>query len=391
MPKQYTSADTSVRQKAMKITDIQAFALAGPPLPAPVKPAWAPGSEWHRYGGTVVKVFTDEGIVGIGSPGYGISPLIESWIKPQLIGQDPFALERHARIFRNAGEAWGVEIALWDIIGKACGQPVYKLWGGFRDRVPAYASCIEVRSPERRADDILRTRSQGWRAAKLRIHDWEMQSDIAQVEAVRRAVGDEFTLLVDANQAQLPGTLQPEPGPIWNYERALHTARALERLGVYWLEEPLDRYDFENLTRLAAAVDILIAGGENNRGLHEYRWLIEQNCYDVLQPEAMVGETLSQIRKACALAEVHRKLCAPHHGGGGMGFVAHLHLCAAIPNCPFVEVFHDPPGMTSDLFQWYLAEPIALDPVDGCMALPQKPGFGVVLDEEKIKRYRIGS
>ena len=212
--------------------------------------------------------------------------------------------------------------------------------------------------------------------AKLRIHDWTIKADIAQIEAVRRAVGEEFTLLVDANQAQLPGTLQPDPGPVWSYERALNTARELERLGVYWLEEPLDRYDFDNLTRLAAAVDILIAGGENNCGLHEYRWLIERNCYDVLQPEAMVGETMSQIRKACALAEIHHKLCAPHHGGGGLGFVAHLHLCAAIPNCPFVEVFHDPPGFSSEIFQWYLAEPIRLDPADGCMALPQQAGPG---------------
>lgn len=371
----------------MKITDIQVLALAGPSLPVAMKPAWAPGTQWTRYGGTMVKVFTDEGIVGLGSPGYTISPKIESWIKPQLIGQDPFALERHASVFRGAGEGWGVEIALWDIIGKACGQPVYKLWGGYRDRVPAYASCIEVRSPERRAEDILRVQADGWRAAKLRIHDWTLKADIAQVEAVRRAVGEEFTLLVDANQAQQPGTQQPDKSVAWSYDRALQTARELQRLGVYWLEEPLGRYDFDNLARLADAVDILIAGGENNLGLHEYRWLVERNCYDVLQPEAMVGETMTQIRKACAYAEMHHKLCAPHHGGGGMGFVAHLHLCAAIPNCPFVEVFHDLPGFTSDVFQWYLAEPIRIDPVDGCMPLPQKPGFGVELDEDKIRRY----
>jgi L-alanine-DL-glutamate epimerase-like enolase superfamily enzyme len=267
----------------MKITDLQVMQLAGAPLPVPMSPAWAPGTQYTRWRGTLVKVFTDEGITGLGAPGYSLSPLIESWIKPQLIGQDPFALERHARIFRNAGTGWGIEIALWDIIGKACGQPLYKLWGGFRDRVPAYASCIEVRAPQRRAEDILRVQGEGWRAAKLRIHDWTLQADIAQVEAVRRAVGDDFTLLVDANQAQLPGTLQPEPGPVWSYERALHTARELERLGVYWLEEPLDRYDFENLARLAAAVDILIAGGENNCGLHEYRWLIERNLVGVAE------------------------------------------------------------------------------------------------------------
>jgi L-alanine-DL-glutamate epimerase-like enolase superfamily enzyme len=371
----------------MKITDVQTLQLAGPLLGKPMNPAWAPGAQWQRYGGALVRVFTDEGIVGIGSPGYTISPLIESWIKPQLIGKDPFALEQHAHVFRSAGEAWGVEIALWDIIGKACGQPLYKLWGAARERVPAYASFIEVAGAQRRADDVLSVQSAGWRAAKLRIHAPSLKDDIAQIEAARSAAGQDFTLLVDANQAQLPGTLQPQRGPVWDYNRALQTARELERLGVLWLEEPLDRYDFDGLARLASAVDINIAGGENNRGLHEYRWLVERNCYDVLQPEAMVGETMSQIRKACAYAELHNKLCAPHHGGGGLGFVAHLHLCASLPNCPFVEVFHDPIGFSSDMFQWYLAEPIKLDPADGCMALPQKPGLGVELDEDKIRRY----
>jgi len=216
-----------------------------------------------------------------------------------------------------------------------------------------------------------------------------MKEDLAQVEAVRRAVGDDFTILVDANQAQQPGTPQPDLSVVWTYERAVQTARELEKLGVYWLEEPLDRYDFEGLTRLAAAVDILIAGGENNRGLHEYRWLIDRDCYDVIQVEAMVGETMTQLRKACAYAEMHRKQVAPHHGGGGIGFIAHLHLCAAIPNCPFVEVFHDLPGLSSDAFQWYLAEPVKLDPADGCMAVPQKPGLGVELDEEKLARYAV--
>src|SRR5689334_1618315 len=185
----------------MKITDLQVLQLAGPELPKIMSPAWAPGAQWRRWGGTVVKVMTDEGIVGLGAPGYGVSPLIETWIKPQLIGQDPFALERHARIFRNANAGWGVEIALWDIIGKACGQPVYKLWGAARERVAAYASCIEVSSPQQRADDVVRLREAGWRAAKLRIHAATIKADVAQIEAARRAVGDEFTLMVDANQA----------------------------------------------------------------------------------------------------------------------------------------------------------------------------------------------
>lgn len=371
----------------MKITNLELIPLRGPALPRPAHPAWAPGTTVTNWGGAIVKVYTDEGLVGIGAPGYNAAVNFESWIKPRLIGMDPFATEQVARVLRMANGGWGIDIAIWDLIGKATGQPVYKLWGGYQDRVPAYASFIEVRSPEQRAEDVLRVRDEGYRAAKLRLHDWTMQEDLAQVEAARQAVGDSLTLLVDANQAQQPGTPQTVPAPIWTEQRATQTARALEQLGVYWLEEPLDRYNLEGLSRLCAAADILIAGGENNRGLHEFRWLIEQNCYDVIQPEALVSEGIGQLRKVAALAELHHKPVAPHHGGGGVGLAAHLHLCAAIPNASYLEVWHDPPCMTSDLFQWYLKEPLRIN-AEGFVEVPNKPGLGVDLDEEKISRYR---
>jgi L-alanine-DL-glutamate epimerase-like enolase superfamily enzyme len=205
---------------------------------------------------------------------------------------------------------------------------------------------------------------------------------------VREQVGDEFVLLVDANQAQQPGTPQPDAGPVWTYERALQTARELQQLGVFWLEEPLDRYDFKGLQRLCQAVEILIAGGENNRGLHELRWLIEDDVYDVIQPEAMVAETMSGLRKIAALGELHRKLVAPHHGGGGLGLAAHLHLACAIPNGTYFEMLHEPPGMTSDVFQWYLAEPLRVD-AEGNIPAPNKPGLGVEPDPELLTRYRV--
>jgi D-galactarolactone cycloisomerase len=372
----------------MKIADFEVIRLRGQELKQPVRPAWAPGSSWSSRGATLVKITTDDGIVGWGSPGYGDSPSLEGWIKPQLIGQDPFALERHHRIFVNAGGSWGVEIALWDIIGKAAGQPLYKLWGGFSDRVPGYASCVELRSGEQRAEDTQARLSEGWRATKLRLHDWTIKEDLAQVEAVRKAMGDDFVILVDANQAQQPGTPQPEQGPIWTYERAVQTARALEQLGVFWLEEPLDRYDFDGLKRLCAAVDLLIAGGENNRGLHEFRWLIEDDVYDVIQPEAMVAETMSGLRKVASLGEIHRKLVAPHHGGGGLGLAAHLHLACAIPNSSYFEMLHEPPGMSADDFQWYLAEPLRVNP-DGDIIAPDKPGLGVEPDPDKLAKFRI--
>ena len=372
----------------MRIVDFEVIRLRGPQLATPVKPAWAPGSVWQRRDAVLVKLTTDDGLVGWGAPGYAATGALESWIKPRLLGADPFLLEQHARTFRNADGGWGVEIALWDLIGKACGQPLYRLWGAAKDRVPGYASCVEVRSGAERAEDAAARRAEGWRAMKLRLHDWTIQQDVAQVEAVRAAMGPEFTLLVDANQAQQPGTQQPEAGPVWTYERALQTARELQRLGVFWLEEPLDRYDFEGLRRLCSNVELLIAGGENNRGLHELRWLIEQDVYDVIQPEAMVAETLSSLRKICGLAELHRKLVAPHHGGGGLGLAAHLHLACAIPNGTYFEMLHEPPGMSADDFQWYLAEPLRVDDA-GDIVAPSGPGLGVEPDPEKLAHYRV--
>ena len=233
-------------------------------------------------------------------------------------------------------------MALWDIIGKACGQPLYKLWGGYTDRVRAYASTMEVRKPEQRAEDALRFYEEGWRAIKVRIHDWEMADDIRPVEAVRKAVGDRMEIMVDANQAQVPGVLASiilgGPEPVWDFQRALDTARELQRLGVRWLEEPLDRYDWEGLAKLCEMVEIPIAGGENNLGLHELRWMIERNVYDIIQLECQRNEGISQIRKIAGLAEMHHKLVVPHTGWEAFGFLAHVHLAAAVPNSPYVEV-----------------------------------------------------
>src|SRR4029079_5173255 len=115
-------------------------------------------------------------------------------------------------------------------------------------------------------EDALAFRERGYRAVKLRLHAWTMKEDVAQVEAVRRAVGDTMEIMVDANQAQAPGTPHLTEGPVWSYERALRTCRALADLDVTWVEEPLGRFAFDDLTRLAAASDVPIAGVENNDG-----------------------------------------------------------------------------------------------------------------------------
>jgi D-galactarolactone cycloisomerase len=361
----------------MKIRDVKLHRLPDIPLSKPILPAWSPGGIWTTVNASFVEVQTDEGITGYGGYGPGIDEgAMRTIIAPLLIGQDPFAVERNINVLRMAAGAWGVEVAIWDIIGKACGQPLYKLWGGYTDRVRAYSSCMEVRSGEQRAEDALARLEEGWRAIKLRIHDWEMADDTRQVEKVRQAVGDRMEIMVDANQAQLPGTPQPGPGPVWDFQRALDTARELQQLGVRWLEEPLDRYYWDGLARLCDAVEIPIAGGENNLGLHELRWMIERNVYDIIQPDVQKNEGVSQIRKIAALAEMHHKLVIPHTGWDGFGFVAHLHLCAAIPNSRYVEVMHEPPSFSAEVFQVLLAEPLRPD-ANGDILVPQRPGLGV--------------
>jgi L-alanine-DL-glutamate epimerase-like enolase superfamily enzyme len=366
----------------LKIRDVRLHVLPDLPLSQSINVAWAPGAPWTTAGRAFVEVQTDEGITGWGPPVDG--RLLEKAIAPYLVGADPFAIEQNVRILRDAGGGWVLEIALWDIIGKACGQPLYKLWGGHRDRVRAYSSCMEPRGGEQRAEDALRRYEENWRAIKLRIHAWTIAEDIRQVEKVREAVGDRMEIMVDANQAQSPGTIQPKPGPFWDFQRALDTARELQRLGVCWLEEPLDRYDWEGLARLCEAVEMPIAGGENNRGLHEFRWMIERDVYDIIQPEVHNTEPISQMRKIVALSEMHRKLVVPHHGVDGFGFLAHLHLCASAPNTPYVEIFNEPPGYSAQVFQNILAEPLLPD-ANGDILLPQRPGLGIEPHPDLLK------
>jgi D-galactarolactone cycloisomerase len=369
----------------MKITAVEAQVWRGEYRDA-VRPAWAPGTSWRGREATVYFVRTDEGLTGIGA-GSGVPDFVHRQVSPRLVGQDPFAIERHTAMLRDNGGpwlshpiAWGVELALWDLVGKAAGLPLYKLWGGYADTVKAYASLIEVRSPERRAEDALALLEQGYRAIKLRLHAWTLAEDVAQVEAVRRAVGDRMEIMVDANQAQTPGTPRNADGPVWSYERALATCKELEALDVTWMEEPLGRYDFDGLARLAAATAVPLAGGENNVGLHEFRQLIDRDCYDVIQADAVCSEGLAQLKKVAAYAELHHKPFAPHHGGNGIGVAAHLHLGASCPNAPYVELLQDPPQVSAADFQALIAEPLLPDE-DGYVHLPQQPGYGVELGD----------
>ncbi len=366
----------------IRITDVKVIPLKLVKEIGEVEPAWNPGTKTaiRIGGGSIVEVHTDQGITGIGP---GMDAALLPAVKAQLVGKDPFDTEQHVarlRYYAQGASYRGpasVDIALWDIIGKASNQPLYKLWGGAKDRVAAYASMMKLSTPEERAELAARLAAEGWKAIKLRLHHPTLKEDVRTVEAVRRAVGNRMEIMTDANQAQSSGNWQP--GVLWDYKRALETARELQRLNVYWLEEPLPRFAFDQLAELNRAVEVPLAGGENNRLTHEFREMCEKGVYDILQPEGMVMEGVTALRKIGALAEFYGKRIVPHHGGGDIGTVAHLHLVASWAHAPYYELLHDPPVADYKHRFSILKNPPVVGR-DGMVALPEGPGLGVELD-----------
>src|SRR5919204_2953983 len=237
----------------MEITRIRSR-VVDLPLEGEFTPAWMRGESQTNMVLTLVEVETDEGITGIGAADAGAEAAIaiDRFVTPAFLGQDPTRVERLTDVLRDAEilgpPVYCMEIPLWDIIGKLAGLPVYKLWGGYSDRVLAYCATAEVRSPEQRVRDLEAIADAGFRAVKLRFHRPDPREDVKVVESVRAALGDRIDVIVDANQAGV------EPGheghATWGFRRAVEVALQLERLGVLWFEEPLPRHDYDGLARL---------------------------------------------------------------------------------------------------------------------------------------------
>ena len=374
----------------MKIIQIECSLLEYP-LPAPLRPSWAPGRIFTTTNCTLLRVHTDEGITGFGAgPDVGMLGVhtYADLVAPYLLGKDPFRVEQISPYLRVAARdgsyPWAFEMALWDIIGKACHQPVYRLWGAFSENMQTYASLAEVPQLEDQIERIELLQSQGMRAFKLRLRRPTIKEDIALVENVRKHFGDTIELMVDANQAHV----MPSPNPIgaWTYQDALTVARAMEQLGVLWLEEPLPRYNTHQLSQLCATVDIPIAGGELNIGLHEYKTLVEQDCYDIIQADAAFSEGIFQLRKVASLAEMAFKRFIPHTWSNGIGLAANLQLAASLPNCPWFEFPVDPPAWTISARDFMITEPFEVDK-DGRINLSDLPGLGFELNEEAVQQY----
>ena len=373
----------------VKIKSIEAVEIEIPYNP-PFSPAWAPGVEQRSRGYTIVKLTTTDGIVGWGaSARHNEAQIINKIIKPYLEGKELFATEQYIKKLRVEGGIWCVEIAIWDAIGKTFNIPLYKLLGGYKDKILAYASVVQVSSIEKRVEDALKFLELGFKAIKLRAHYWDMKDDILLVEKVREAVGDRMEIMVDANQAF--DQITPLPDPKWDYRRAKTTALEYQKLDVVWLEEPLPRHCIKELQKLCEEVDILIAGGEVNKGLYELAHLVEWDVYDILQPDATNCEGLSQLKKIAALCEVKNKWFIPHHGMGGIGLYAHLHLCCSIPNSPYIEYIYDPPYRTIEDYLGMggiVVNPPRIDK-EGYIYVSETPGLGVEIDENAIQKYIV--
>jgi L-alanine-DL-glutamate epimerase-like enolase superfamily enzyme len=370
----------------MKVTEVRNVRLKLVKDLGTLEPAWTPGYtlDFRVGGGAFLEVRTDQGLVGIGP---AVDPTLVPLVQKALVGKDPFDTEQHSAFlsYEGAGERYdgaaNVDIALWDLVGKACGQPIYKLLGGGRDKVGTYAAMIKLSTPEERADKAAELADQGWKAIKLRLHFPTMKEDVAVVEAVRARIGDRMQIMTDANQAENPGRWQP--GPLWDFRRALETARELERLKCAWLEEPLPRFTFEQHAELRSKVSIPIAGGENNFYVHEFHWMLQKGVFDIIQPEVMLAGGFTGLRKIGVLAEIFDRQLTPHVAIGDIGSIAALHLVASWRRGNMLELDHDPPiGDYRKRFAIF-RNPPAVDS-EGNITVPQGPGLGVDIDPDLI-------
>ena len=372
----------------MKITEIEVVhSKQKVTLPMDYKPAWwePDGKPIRSFGFSFYRVHTDEGIVGYGP--YRGDP--DPYVTHALTGLDPFYTGRFwntcmtgLELASGRGTYGGLEVALWDIVGKALGTPIYKVLGACRDRVMAYAATNRLLKAEEHVKQVQAIMDTGFKAVKLRLHRPDPRDDLATVKAVRDAADEDLRILVDANQNNRSMNYN-----YWSRKTAQWMTKELDKLGVYYLEEPLARRDVEGLAELADMVDMYIAGGEHSANIYEFKEHVVRGAYDILQPDLILGDIgITGIRKIAVMADYYGRLVVPHvcsAGSVALSLPAALHAVATIDNCPMLEYPYDPPILTAENQQHILKEPITIDK-DGYLKVPDKPGLGVEIDEEKL-------
>ena len=352
------------------------------PLDPPFPASWDTRPR-TQFPATIVRVFDDQGRWGVGSGDamYGFADY-----ERYFIGQDPLDVDRHAAVISNiefhAGRQWPLDLALWDLKGKIQGEPVWKMLGGFDNKIRAYASSGVHRSITDMVDVAKRARSLGFPALKVRFGRPKLDDDLAVVKAIRSELGSSLELMVDCNQGwRMPwDTATP-----WNVDHATSVANVLEEHGVYWMEEPLHRGDYAGMAELRKRVGIRIAGGEMTREPYEFRELLERGCFDVFQPDAVCSQGITGLAKLAFDVQKAGKIFTPHTWGNGIGVMANLHLTAGTVGAPFIEFPFDPPEWSTARRDYILTETIEADG-DGWIHLSDEPGLGITLNEDVLKQ-----
>ena len=387
----------------MKITAIESYIVVAPDL--------REDATSSSQDNIVVVVYTDTGIFGVGETDTGpwiAKSVIESpgshsmalGIKDLLIGEDP--LETSALWYkmyvgtcmstrRGAGMCaiGAIDMALWDIKGKALGQPVYKLLGGaYTDKIVPYASLQPHGDNVNQYRDSLidwlkRAKAHDFQAAKLECtlggpyaHTGLQGSDEEMTEIVtacREAVGKDFILMVDVQY-------------LWrDAKSALRTIRHWENLDLFFLETPLLVDNLEGYAILSKEAPMRIAAGEWLNSRYEFLELMDDGLIDVAQPDVGRVGGLTEAMRVCHLAEDRGRLIVPHCWNSGIGISASAHLAIAIPHCPFIEYL--PPDLTDSPLRTELADD-GLTMTNGVLELPDKPGLGIELNFEALDKFR---
>jgi L-alanine-DL-glutamate epimerase-like enolase superfamily enzyme len=372
----------------MKITDVEAIYLKLPEVDA------------SRCDGTqdtlVIRIRTDEGITGLGE--VDSSPLvakaafdapashsIATGLRELLIGENPFEIERlwdkmynGTIYFGRSGPAMhaisGADIALWDIVGQAVGQPVSVMLGGvFNRRLKAYASSLMPDTIEEAVRMAETFAKQGYKAMKF---GWgpigkDARFDEMQVKAIREAIGDDIDLMIDAGLA-------------WDLKEALRMAEIYEKYNVYWLEEPVHSNDIAGYRELAGRTRIKIAGGEQESGRLAFQRLLDEGRLDIIQPDLARCGGLTEGKKIAYMACDRHKKVVPHAFKTGILVAASTHFAASIPNGFMIEYTTSSSPLSRDLVE----NPIEFK--DGYVTVPlDRPGLGVKLNEDVLNKYRV--
>jgi galactonate dehydratase len=349
----------------MKITEIKTYLMS----------AGVTGGGWQKRNWLFVKIFTDEGIYGVGEAS-GWPRVVETAIHdlaPLLIGEDPFAIEKlWQKLFIammghgmtgivGGGALTGIDMALWDIKGKALGVPVYELLGGkMRDTIRLYT---HAHTPERSLELVER----GFTGIKT----GGVKDPLQRIKRIREAVGPNVDLMADVH------------GPPWlTVPDAIRLGKALEEYDLLFYEDPVAPENIENIAKVGRAVNLPIAAGERHSTIYGVRELIERELVDVIQPDTGRAGGLLQMKKMAAMAEAHGITFAPHDGSlGPVAEMAAVHLLSTLPNFLILEHLEDDAPQRYEVMQ---PQPTI---VKGSIVVPTAPGLGIDIVEDAIAHY----